>query len=399
VSHVWIVGSLSLSLVLAQAGSMTFPALMPRLMTEWSLSETEAGLVAGMYFAGYAFAVLPLAALTDRIDARPLVAFCAVLAGVSVLLFAFWVEGFWLAAAMRFLTGIGIAGVHMPGMTLLAGRLDGPGRQRGSAIYAACYALGTANSFLIAGLTASIYGWRVAFIVSGVMPLLVPLLLVGLGAPHRREARSAPRPTALLDFRPVVRNREALAYILAYAGNTWEVFGVRAWFVTFLAFSMALPGNSSYVWNAPVLSAVSALLGVFAGIALAEVSARGLRRTVITTTALSSVAVALAIAGTVEAATPLVVALLLLHGMTSYADAPSISSGVVEAAEDGYRGATLAVFALAGFLPGLVAPLVIGMLLQTMGGAASSVAWTFAFLVLALGSVVSAAAMRLTRSP
>jgi hypothetical protein len=32
----------------------------------------------------------------------------------------------------------------------------------------------------------------------------------------RREARDASRPTALLDFRPVVRNREALAYIVAY---------------------------------------------------------------------------------------------------------------------------------------------------------------------------------------
>lgn len=395
----WIVTALSLSLVLAQAGSMTFPALMPRLMAEWDLSETDAGWVAGMYFAGYALAVPLLSALTDRIDARPLVAASALLAGGSVLAFAFWVEGFWLAMAMRFLTGIGIAGVHMPGLGLLAERLEGPARRRGSAIYAACYALGTANSFLIAGVVTSAQDWRTAFVVSGLAPLLLLPLVAGIGPPRHREARNPARPTALLDFRPVIRNREALAYIVAYAGNTWEVFGIRAWFVAFLAFSMALPANAEFTWNAAVLSAVAAFLGVPAGIAIAELAVRRDRRIVIATTALLSVAVALVIAGLVEAATPIVVALLMLHGVTSYGDAPSISSGVVEAAEDGYRGATLAVFALAGFLPGLVAPLLIGIVLQAAGGIGSSTAWTWAFVVLAMGSVVSAAAMRLARRP
>lgn len=378
---------------------MTFPALMPGLMAEWELTETDAGWVAGMYFAGYAAAVPLLSALTDRIDARPLVAVSALVAGASVLAFAFWVEGFWPAVAMRFLTGIGIAGVHMPGLGLLAERLEGPARRRGSGIYAACYALGTATSFLIAGVVAAAYDWRAAFLVSGLAPLLVLPLLAAIGPPRHRTAPNGAPSTALLDFRPVLRNREALAYIVAYAGNTWEVFGIRAWFVTFLVFNMALPGNEGFGWNAAILSAVAAFLGVPAGIAVAEISVRRDRRVVIGTTALLSVAVALVIAGMVQAATPIVVALLMLHGISSYGDAPSISSGVVEAAEEGQRGATLAVFALAGFLPGLVAPLLIGIVLHAAGGIGSPTAWTWAFAVLALGSLVSAAAMRLARRP
>jgi hypothetical protein len=32
---------------------------------------------------------------------------------------------------------------------------------------------------------------------------------------------------ALFEFRPVLRNREAMTYILAYAAHNWELFGCR----------------------------------------------------------------------------------------------------------------------------------------------------------------------------
>lgn len=396
----WIVSALSISLVLAQAGSMTFPALMPTLMVEWDLSESDAGWIAGMFFAGYALAVPFLSTLGDRMDARPVVIAAALVTGVSVFAFAFWVEDLWAAMLMRFLSGIGIAGVHMPGLGLLAERLTGAARARGSAIYAACYALGTAGSFLIAGAVSAAFDWRAAFVVSGLAPILVVPLIAAIGPPlHPRKAPDEAKPTAMLDFRPVLRNRNALAYIVAYAGNTWEVFGVRTWFVAFVAFSVTWSGYDGAGWNAAVLSAIAAFVGVPAGIAVAELAVRRNRRVVIAATAGVSVLVALVIAVLVEAPAPLLVALLMLHGVTSYGDAPSISSGVVEAADEGRRGATLAVFALAGFIPGFVAPLVIGIVLEAAGGLGSPDAWRLAFVVIALGSVVSMLAMRIARPP
>jgi MFS family permease len=380
---------------MAQAGSMTFPALMPQLMAEWHLSAVEAGWIVGMYFAGYAVAVPLLAALTDRLDARPVVIFSALLAGLSVVMLGTVVEEARLAMLSRFLTGIGVAGVHMPGLGLLAARLEGDARRRGSAVYAACYAMGTAGSFLIAGLVAPDYGWRAAFVVSGLMAApVVPLVALVGRAPPRTPPDPATRP-ALLDFRPVVRNREALAYIVAYAGNTWEVFGVRAWMVAFLGFSMAASGVAASSWNPAIVSAVSVVAGVIAGLMVAEAAVHHDRRKVVAATAIVSVLVALAIAATVRAPTTLIVALLVLHGATSYGDAPSISAGVVEAATPGQRGATLAVFAMIGFLSGLAAPLVVGVLLEALGGTGSALAWSSVFVTLSLGSLVAATAMRL----
>jgi predicted MFS family arabinose efflux permease len=41
------------------------PALLPQFIVSWSLSNAEAGWLAGMMAAGYMVAVLPLVALTD----------------------------------------------------------------------------------------------------------------------------------------------------------------------------------------------------------------------------------------------------------------------------------------------------------------------------------------------
>src|SRR5229473_3068698 len=62
---------------------------------------------------------------------------------------------------------------------------------------------------------------------------------------HERSANSSqvwpvyPRMNAMaarytLDFRPVFGNRPAMAFILEYAGHTWELFALGSWLVAFL---------------------------------------------------------------------------------------------------------------------------------------------------------------------
>ena len=55
-----------------------------------------------------------------------------------------------------------------------------------------------------------------------------------------------PSSRALLDFRPVFRNRAALGYILGYAAHCFELYALRTWIVAFWAFVTA--GHSGTVW-------------------------------------------------------------------------------------------------------------------------------------------------------
>ena len=71
--------------VLAQIGAQAMPALMPGMITSWSLSKTEAGWLLGIFFVGYVAAVPVLVSLTDRLPARNVYMFGAACAALSQL--------------------------------------------------------------------------------------------------------------------------------------------------------------------------------------------------------------------------------------------------------------------------------------------------------------------------
>ncbi|MGH7092736.1 MAG: MFS transporter, partial [Stellaceae bacterium] len=217
----------------------TVAAVLPEITAAWGLSGSEAGWISGVYFAGYAVAVPVLSSLTDRIDGRWILTLCSLLGAGTSLAFAAGAHGFWTALVLRFLGGMALAGVNMPGLKLLAERTAGRTQARGSAIYASCYTLGAAGSFFIAGAVDAAFGWRGAFAISGLVPLLAIPAVALLPAP----TEAAPPTKFSFDLRPLLRNRALMAYVLAFAGNVWEVSAIRAWFVAYLAWTLALPHN------------------------------------------------------------------------------------------------------------------------------------------------------------
>ena len=121
--------------------------MLPEIRAAWGLSASQAGWIGGIYFGGYAAAVPILASLTDRIDGRRVFAASSLLGAAASLAFAAGADGFWSALTLRLLGGVALAGVHMPGLKLLADRTFGRSRARGSAVYSAFYTLGAAVSF------------------------------------------------------------------------------------------------------------------------------------------------------------------------------------------------------------------------------------------------------------
>jgi hypothetical protein len=114
---------LCLALVLNLLGFMTVAAVLPHLISDWSLTGTEAGWLGGIYFAGYVAAVPVLASLTDRIDARRIYLLSALLGACACFAFALVADGIAGAIVFRCLTGAGLAGVYMPGLKALTDAL------------------------------------------------------------------------------------------------------------------------------------------------------------------------------------------------------------------------------------------------------------------------------------
>jgi MFS family permease len=123
---------------------------------------------------------------------------------------------------------------------------------------------------------------------------------------------------------------------------------------------------------------------------MAEIAARYGRRPVVIGICLVSVATCLALAATAGGAIRIVLPLLILVQITSFADVGALAGGAVAAANPAQRGAALALYALAGFSTGFLGPVAVGSVLDWFGGTASASAWMMGFITISLGSAVTA---------
>ena len=139
------------------------------------------------------------------------------------------------------LAGIGFAGAYMPGLKALTDRL-GPGDiSRSVTLYTASFSL--RRRPVVPGRAAcSRAAWAGATpsILTALGPLAMIAACLGLAPCSRRRRRRG-----LLDFRPVLRNRPALGYILGYGAHCFELYGLRTWIVAFWAFVVARNGGSA----------------------------------------------------------------------------------------------------------------------------------------------------------
>ena len=183
-----ITSALSVGLMLGQLAIMAVPALSVDLAALWQLNASEIGWLGGIYFAGYAVALPFITGAANRIIVYAGAALISMAASFGVALFA---DGFWWGLALRFVAGVGFAGIHIVGMKLLADRLDGPAQATASAVYTGAFAIGSGCSFLVAGGLSTMFGWEAAFVAAGLGSLLsVPTLLL-IGPPlDGNEARS-----------------------------------------------------------------------------------------------------------------------------------------------------------------------------------------------------------------
>ncbi len=391
-----LIATACLAEVLSLVGLFTFAALLPEFLSEWSLTNTEAGWISGITLGTYAASVSLIGAATDRIDARTIFVAGAVLAALSLAAFALFAQGFWSALALRAIAGIALAAGYMPGLRLLVDRYTGDTQSRAVSLYTACFSLGTAASYFIAGQVGPILGWRGTFVLAAVAAVIAAVLVWFALAPIKPE-----RPkegTRALDMRPVFRNKRALAFILGYGAHSYELFGFRAWMVAFLAYSLTRQPDGALLWPTPtVVATIGSLVSMGCSILGNELAEKYGRRKMVVCFMLASGAFSLVIGFLPEMPYLVVVGAVLLYSGLVQLDSASLTAGAVEAAEPGRRGATLGVHSVSGFTGGAISPLVIGLALDATGGGLSAASWGAGFIAMGAVCLISPFAFRLGR--
>ncbi len=381
-------------------GFSTYAALLPELRDLWSLSNSQAGAVGGLFFAGYIATVPFWTALTDRMDGRKVYLAGGLLTAAGSAGFGWLASGFSSAVFFHCLLGAGIAATYMPGLRLLSDRIDGPLQSRYIAFYTSFFGIGTALSLLIAGGLAPLFGWQWAFIASGIGPIVSGLLvwfcIEAKPAPLAAKKFSAADLFPVGAWRKVLANRAAAGYTLGYFAHCLELFGSRAWMVAFLVFCATL-NDYSFLWPAAAIAAAVNLLAVPASIVGNEVALRvGRRRWILLAMAGSGLS-GLLLGLSAPWHWLLVLVLIAAYSMLVMADSATLTAGLVAAAPGELRGAAMGLYSLIGFGGGMLGPVLFGVALDAAGGAGAPLAWVAGYAAIGAGCLLAPLVGRMNR--
>jgi len=379
--------------MLVQIGAFSLPALLPAYIDEWHLTSIEAGSLVGIFFAAYVMAVPVLVALTDRVPARNVYVVGAGLTALSHLGFALVADGFWWGLILRAAAGIGWAGAYMPGLKVIADTLEGNAQSRAVSAHAAGVGIAGATSFAVAGLIASMFGDRAAFLFGGICALIAIAIALSV-MPNRSPAHAgSASPRALLDFRPVFRNRAAMAWIAGYTFHTWEMAGLRAWGVTFLTLAAADAGAPGWLPAPTLLFTLAGLAGIVVSVSGNEMSQRFGRKRIVTVAMTTSAALAICTGWMVGSSAILAGLLVVAWLAFVFLDSSALTAGTVQAADPALRGATMGLHSMCGYAGGFIGPLGVGLALD-LAGNNLVLGWGLGFGQLAIISLIGLAFIR-----
>jgi hypothetical protein len=245
-----------------------------------------------------------------------------------------------------------------------------------------------AGSVLLAGKVGELAGWHAAFLVAALGPPVAGTMVV-VGLPPRPPHTVAHRPR-LLDFRPVLRQRAAMAFILGYGVHCWELFGTRSWVVAFLSRAQ---GEHGAAWPlSPIaVAAIANMLAPLASIFGNEMAMRSGRSGVIRVCMTASGLITCGFGFLIGAPWFVLLLLATVHMAMVMSDSSTLTAGLVQIADPATKGTALALHSALGFGAGFVSPLVFGLALDTAPAAS---AWGAAYATLGIGAVLAPLVLR-----
>jgi MFS family permease len=217
----------------------SYVAALSLIQGEWEINNTQAGAIFSAYLAGYAFSALFIIPLTDRVEPRYVLIGSVIVSVVAQSLFPLAAHGTASGVVLRAVAGVGLVGVYMPGLRLIAERFADRGRGMAMGVYVTAFYAANSASLVATGLLMSSYEWRDAYLILAIasaasIPIVYLLLRKHV---HPPSSQSSGR----LDF-SVLKSRPVRYFMLGYGLHGLELYAVRVWLPAFLVATLISRG-------------------------------------------------------------------------------------------------------------------------------------------------------------
>ncbi|HSR13452.1 MAG TPA: MFS transporter, partial [Thermodesulfobacteriota bacterium] len=248
----------------------SYAALIPILQREWAMSNAAAGSVVSAFQVGFLVSLVGLSALTDWVSAKKVFIYSAAALAVSSFLFALFARSYATALLLRTLMGLAMGGTYTPVLKIISEAFSSTHRGRAMGYFIGAGSLGHALSLVATGWIAAAYGWKTAFLLTTVGPV-VGFVIPAVYLRGMRERKSVPEGSRFK--KEVLGNAPAMLLIGGYTAHTWELEGQRAWTPAFLMAcfmaigatrEQALQGGAAFSSSMYIVGVVStAIAGYF----------------------------------------------------------------------------------------------------------------------------------------
>lgn len=241
-----------LSLVIEGFDLLAANFAAPDVLETFGKTRAEAGPFLSASLVGVLAGSALVGPLGDRVGRkRVILAACAVYGVLSLVAAA--AQSFGQLIALRFAVGIGLGGV-LPNALALAGELARPSnRARAMGLIGIGITFGGVLAGMVAAWLIPLYGWRGLFLVGGVLPIAIAVLL-GLGLPESPALPVEPtveRPRASVRslFAPRVGSI-TIAIWLIFSAVLMSVYLLSGWIPLLMSGSGFTSAQASLIGSA-----------------------------------------------------------------------------------------------------------------------------------------------------
>jgi MFS family permease len=373
----------STAVFLASATWFSGTAAAPFLKEIWNLGEVGSSWLTvavqlGFIFGTFFYALLNLA---DIFRTRKVFFVSALLGALVNAAFAMASKSFGLALALRFLTGITLAGVYPVGMKIVAQWFrTGLGWRLG--IMVGALTAGTAVPYLFFAVGARI-DWRILILAASGFAVAGGLLVL-LGVPDGPFLKDTPRFEARAAFR-IFRLRTFRLQAFGYFGHMWELYAFWSLVSSYLAASFAV-NAPQFTGSVPFISFLAIGTGIF-GCILGGWMSRSVGERKVALAFLIASTLFCGLSGFLFRLPPgLLIPAVLLWGTVVVSDSPQFSALAAVSCPPEYTGTALTIQNGIGFGLTVISIQLTAWLSQRLG-------WQWVFVFLAAGPLLGAVAM------
>jgi MFS family permease len=356
-------------------------AVAPSLAEQWRLDASSAAWLTLAVQLGFVAGTLLSATLNlpDIFQPRRLIAISALLGALANGALALFVDDFSTAVALRFLTGVCLAGVYPPGMKIIATWFR-EGRGFALGVLVGALTLGKGTPYLI-----SAFAWRDWRLTVGIASVLAAVgALIVIVAVREGPLALPTQPFDITQVARVFHNRGVRLASFGYFGHMWELYAMWAWLPVMMR-EVARAGHASMAL-ADAISFVVIGSGV-AGCIAAGVLADRIGRAKVTIWAMAISGACCLVVGLFFERPIWLLAIALIWGASVVADSAQFSALVTEHGDARYLGTALTMQTCIGFLITTVS-------IRLMPWVVSLTGWRWAFIALAPGPILGIVAMR-----